>query len=291
MKQQAGHAWSLLPGPIIAHRGASGRLPEHTLEAYAYAHGVGADWIEPDVVASRDGVLICLHDVVLERVTNVAEVYPSRKREDGAWYVWDFSLAELKALNVQGPARDARGFQLCTLEELLQLMRHLEKVSGRMTGICPELKRPSAHRAEGLALEEPFLAMMDAYGYDHPQSHALVQCFELDCLQRLRKELKSTLPLLLLTEDEALDEDQLRFLGTEVDAIGPHREAIEASDGKPNGGADWVSAVHAAGLKVVPYTFDDEPAAMRRFLKDYRVDAVFTNYPSDGVKVRSTVWD
>lgn len=257
---------TLLPGPIIAHRGASGRLPEHTLEAYAYAHGVGAHWLEPDVVSTRDGVLLCLHDNVLERVTNVAEVYPQRRRDDGHWYAIDFDLDEVKRLAAVGPRGDGRGFQLCTLDELLALTARLDAATGRSTGVCPELKKPAFHRLEGRPLEKALLEAMAAFGYGGPDARVLVQCFELDCLEALRAEHGCSLPLLYLTEGEALEAAELTALGAKVQAIGPHRSAIEATDGQPTGGVAWVAACHAAGLAVVPYTFDEEPEAMKRFL-------------------------
>lgn len=273
------------PGPIIAHRGASGRLPEHTLEAYAYAHGVGAHWLEPDVVRTRDGALLCLHDIVLERVTDVASVFPERKREDGSWYAIDFDLAELKGLAAVGPRGDGRGFQLCALEELLLLIARLDRATGRTTGVCPELKRPAFHRLEGRPLEASFLELMAKHGYTAPDAPALVQCFELDCLEALRGEHESRLPLLYLTEGEPLAQDQLRDLATKVQAVGPHRSAIEGKNGEPAGGAAWVAACHGAGLAVVPYTFDEEPEAMTRFLGTYGVDGLFTNYPECGVRI------
>jgi glycerophosphoryl diester phosphodiesterase len=85
---------------VIAHRGASGYLPEHTLVAYTMAYAMGADYLEPDLAVSKDGVLVCLHDMTLEEVTNAEEVFPDRAREDGKWYAVDFTLAELKQLNV-----------------------------------------------------------------------------------------------------------------------------------------------------------------------------------------------
>ncbi|WP_416374910.1 glycerophosphodiester phosphodiesterase family protein, partial [Methanothrix soehngenii] len=85
---------------VIAHRGASGYLPEHTLEAYALAYGMGADYVEPDLVLTKDGVFICLHDIHLESTTNVEEVFPDRAREDGRWYAADFTLSEIKQLKV-----------------------------------------------------------------------------------------------------------------------------------------------------------------------------------------------
>ena len=107
---------------VFAHRGASGYLPEHTLEAYTLAVAQGADHVEPDVVATRDGVLICLHDVHLERVTDAAAVYPDRARSDGRWYALDFTLAELRRLQVTAAGRhDLPGCGIPTLDEMVGL--------------------------------------------------------------------------------------------------------------------------------------------------------------------------
>ena len=131
---------------IIAHRGASGSIAEHTLEAYAAAYFIGADMIEPDVVATRDGHIICLHDITLERVTNVEDMYPGRARADGRWYAIDFDLSELKPLRVDGPGQDWIGLQIPTLEEMLRMVRSLNEQHGTRIGVVPEMKKPTFHK-------------------------------------------------------------------------------------------------------------------------------------------------
>ncbi|MCP4510624.1 MAG: hypothetical protein GY826_29975, partial [Fuerstiella sp.] len=139
---------------VIAHRGASGYLPEHTTEATALAHALGADFIEQDVVLSQDGVAVVFHDVTLEGITDVADVFPGRGR-NGRFYVFDFTLAELKQLNVSerypsGNNLEANGrfpqktgrFRLSTLEEHLQLIRGLNVSRGRDVGVYVEIKQP-----------------------------------------------------------------------------------------------------------------------------------------------------
>ena len=137
---------------VIAHRGASGYAPEHTLAAYALAYGQGAQWIEPDLALTADGVPIALHDLTLERTTNVAEVFAQRLRADGRHYAADFTHAELQRLVVV--ERRAGRFpyaslRIPTLEEVLDLVDGLNQTTGRRVGVFPELKHPS--RQPGLA--------------------------------------------------------------------------------------------------------------------------------------------
>src|SRR6266478_3317261 len=145
---------------IIAHRGASGYLPEHTLEAKAVAHAMGADFLEQDLVLSMDGVPVVMHDIHVDTVTDVARRFPDRKRADGRYYAIDFTLAELKSLHITERFNPKTGravyegrfplwqstFAIPTLEEELQLIQGLNRSTGRNVGIYPEIKSPSWHR-------------------------------------------------------------------------------------------------------------------------------------------------
>ena len=146
----AGAAESARP-LVIAHRGASGYLPEHTLEAKSYAYALGADYIEQDLVLSKDDIPVVLHDIYLDTVTDVAKRFPRRKRADGRYYALDFTVAELKQLRVterfnvktgervfprRFPATQA-SFQISTFEEELQLLQGLNRSTGRNVGIYP----------------------------------------------------------------------------------------------------------------------------------------------------------
>ena len=163
------HSATPAPSPpagrlVIGHRGACGYLPEHTLESYALAHGQGADYIEPDLVRTRDGAFLCLHDIYLEPTTDVAAVFPGRARADGRYYAIDFTLEEVRRLRVrerldrrfpQGASR----FAVPTFEEMIELVAGLNRTTGRRAGIYPELKQPAFHRDEGQPMEEAFLAI------------------------------------------------------------------------------------------------------------------------------------
>lgn len=282
-------------GLVIAHRGASGYLPEHTLPAYELAIRQGADIVEPDVVLTRDGVPICLHDITLERTTNVAEVFPDRARDDGRWYAADFSLREIEQLEIRGlqepiaraagESREqlARQHRIPTLARFLELIRAHETASGRSIGVIPELKRPSFHRGEGLSLEKAALSVLAQYGYERADDACIIQCFEFDALKRLRDEHGSELRLVYLAGNRrALERPgSLAEIAAVANAIGPNRRLIEETDGA------LVREAHAAGLKVYPWTFGAEQAAMVEMFYRFGVDGLFTDYPDLGVAARN----
>src|SRR5918994_4470336 len=174
---------------VIAHRGASGYLPEHTLAAKALAHGLGADFLEQDVVATRDSKLVVLHDLYLDDVSDVAQRFPGRQCDDGRHYVVDFDLAELRALTIferrapgastaKYPARFPAGtglFSVATLEDELQLIQGLNRSTGRIVGIYPEIKHPGWHRRHGIDLAKLLLAELRGFGYSSAEDAAFVQ--------------------------------------------------------------------------------------------------------------------
>ena len=176
------------PTPIvIAHRGASGYLPEHTLPAYALAHGMGADYIEPDLVLTRDRRLICLHDIYLQATTNVEQVFPDRVRDDGRWYAADFTLDEIRQLQAEERLDDRfpRGgsrFAVPAFTEMIELVQGLNARTGRNAGIYPELKAPAWHREQGLDPEEALLEVLGRYGYLEDGAPVYVQSFEEESL-------------------------------------------------------------------------------------------------------------
>lgn len=280
---------------VIAHRGASGYLPEHTLEAYAVAYAQGADFIEPDVVMTKEGRFVCLHDIHLEGTTNVEDVFPDRKREDGRWYAIDFTLDEIKRLEVHERLgnRFPRGrakFEVPTFEEMIELVQGLNKTTGRNVGIYPELKGPGWHRGRGLAMEEAFLDVVHRYGYRGKEARIFVQCFDRNALKRMRRDLESELPhIFLFGDDKVLDpmmtEQGLKKLVGYVDGLGPDKRRVERDP-------DLVKRAHACGLLVHPYTVraDSLPpkyASMEEELEQlyfaYGVDGLFTDFPDRAV--------
>lgn len=201
---------SVLPVPaqekiVIAHRGASGYLPEHSLPAKAMAHAMGADFIEQDLVLTRDDRLVVLHDLYLDLVTDVARVFPDRRRIDGHFYVIDFTLAEIRQLALterliikdgrsrpQFPGRFPPGqssFHVSTFEEEIELIQGLNRSTGRNVGLYPEIKSPAFHRQAGRDLSRAALGVLQAYGYTTRDDRVYLQCFDPEELQRLRREL------------------------------------------------------------------------------------------------------
>ena len=281
---------------VIAHRGASGYLPEHTLEAYAMAHAQGADYIEPDLVLTKDGVFICLHDIHLGPTTDVELRFPNRKRADGHWYPADFMLAEIKQLRVHErlPDRfpmDQSAFEVPTFEEMIELIQGLNLTTGREAGIYPEIKAPAWHEKEGLPMEKAVLDVLTKYGYTGPDSKVFLQCFEAEPLKKIRHELGSSIPTVMLIGGGAaarqlLSEKGLDEVATFANGIGPSKTLIEA---KP----EIVKWAHDRDLKVHPYTFrednyperkyDSYAAELEQFFKQYDVDGLFTDFPDIAV--------
>lgn len=314
MAAPAGSSGALAEPVVIAHRGASGYLPEHTLEAKAMAFAQGADYLEQDIVLSKDDVPVVLHDTQIDTVTDVAERFPERKRADGRFYALDFTLAELKQLRVHErsshtdgrqvyagrfPAGKSR-FEIATLEEELQLIQGLNHSTGRTAGIYPELKRPRWHREQGHDISAIVLPILRAYGYAGKQDPCFLQCFELDEVKRLRNELGWQGRLILLMGggakgDGGEDLNHLRSaaglqeLAGIVDGIGPPLSSIIAGKSPADRRiTDLVKNAHAARLLVHPYTLrvDELPKSvasadeyLRLLMDEAGVDGLFTDFP------------
>ncbi len=272
---------------IIAHRGASGYLPEHTLAAYAMAYAMGADYIEQDLAMTSDHVLICLHDTTLDATTNVAEVFPDRKREDGKYYPADFTLEEIRRLRTRERLprrfpRETQLFPIPTFEEAIQLVQGLNASTGRDVGIYPELKDPSFYKEANLPFVETMLNVLAKYGYEGPEANIYIQCFSPSTLVYLREELKSTLPMIqLISDNEMLEELGYEKIAGYAQGIGPEKKCIEKDP-------SLVTRAHQANLKVHPYTFRAEfvpkPYAtveeeMDAFLFKYDIDGGFVDQP------------
>ncbi|MFA7692335.1 MAG: glycerophosphodiester phosphodiesterase [Candidatus Hydrogenedentes bacterium] len=272
---------------VIAHRGASGYLPEHTLPAYAMAYAMGADFIEQDLAMTSDHVLICLHDSTLDKITNVAEVFPDRHREDGKYYPADFTLAEIKQLRVHErlPVRfppQHSIFSLVTFEEAIQLIQGLNKSTKKNVGIYPELKDPNFYKDLDFPFEKTVLDILAKYGYEGPSANIYIQSFSPAALKRLREEFKTTLPLMqLISDNDMLEELGIEHIAGYAQAIGPDKKCIVKDP-------SLVKRAHDAGLKVHPYTFRTEvtldgykdiETEMRAFLFEFDIDGGFSDYP------------
>lgn len=300
---------------VIAHRGASGYLPEHTLAAKALAHGLGADFIEQDLVLTKDDVPVVLHDIHLDTVTDVAARFPGKKRADGRFYALDLTLAEVKQLRVlerfdakTGKAVFAKRypsatppaeFRVSTLEEELQLIQGLNRSTGRNVGIYPEIKQPKWHRGQGHDISKIVLPILARHGYATKADACFLQCFELTEVKRIRGELgwQGRVVMLLNAkgrEADGIDHDALctaaglREIAQVADGIGP---AISRIVTWPNSTekklTTLVNDAHAVGLVVHPYTIrvDELPkncpsvdALHAALLREAGADGVFTDF-------------
>lgn len=310
---------------VIAHRGASGYLPEHTLPAKALAHEMGADFLEQDVVATRDNELVVLHDIHLDRVTDVAERYPERARADGRYYARDFDLEEILGLRAWERV-DARGepvfpgrypprsgeFRLNTFREEIAFIRDLNASSGREAGIYPEIKRPAWHKAQGVDIAPILLEILAEYGYETQEDPVFVQCFDDAELRRIRVDLGCPLKLVQLIGENAWLEAATDYLGLRsregmealsgtVDGIGPLLTQLYDPSGTDNAPVDngTVDLAHEFGLVVHPYTFraDDLPPGFRRFedlvayfSSEVGIDGLFTDFPDQARRAIDSIF-
>lgn len=279
---------------VIAHRGASAYLPEHTLAGKAMAHAMGADFLEQDVVATRDGALIDFHDLYLDDLTDVAHRFPGRARADGRHYCIDFDLAEIRLLalterrlagqdQLRWPGRFPAGagsFAIPTLEDEIRLVQGLNHSTGRCAGIYPEIKDPAWHHEHGIDLAAQLLDVLNRHGYSGRDDAAIVQCFDAGELRRVRSVLGCQLRLIQLMEGKEPGTPDLQTIRQYADGIGPDIRQLL--------GTGLVAAAHRAGLLVHPYTLraDALPPGMGSIeelidalCREEPVDGLFTDFP------------
>ena len=307
---------------IIAHRGACGYLPEHTLEAKAMAYAMGVDYVEQDVVLTKDDVPIVVHDIHLDTVTDVAKRYPGRARADGRYYAVDFALEEIKRLRAterldaqSGTAVFAKrfpagksDFSIPTLAEEIELVQGLNRSTGRDVGIYPEIKSPAWHRKEGKDISKVVLDILEQYGYTDGNCRCFLQCFDDGELKRIRFDLGAKLKLIQLigendwneaaTDYDALQTiEGLREVAKYAEGIGPWiGQVVTGRDAQGRLCATpLVQNAHSLGLKVHPYTFraDELPdhantfeELLKQFLVKIGVDGIFTDFPDRAVSFR-----
>jgi len=279
---------------LIAHRGASGYAPEHTAAAYRLAIEQGADFVEQDLQITKDGVLVCLHDLTLERTTDVKTVFPDRARTDVSedqppgsaaakhWYVSDFTLAEIKRLDAGSWFNEKfKGARVQTWQEAIDLVR------GK-AGLYPETKAPEVYGKRGFDMETLLMESLKKNNLDapnaDPKTPLVIQSFSADSLRKLREQYKTRLTLTFLINSDPqkqwLTEAGLKTVKAFADGIGPAKALLEREP-------KLVEWAHAAGLTVTPYTFrsslpgkfKDVREEMRHFLFELGVDALFTDNP------------
>jgi len=262
---------------VIAHRGASGYLPEHTLEAASLAHGFNVDYIEPDLVMTKDNKIIVLHDIYLDTTTNIAKVFPNRSRKDKKFYAIDFTLNEIKMLRVHEreksgkrvfnkrfPKRSSK-FEIPTLSEFIELIQGLNKSRNKNIGIYPEIKKPEFHLREGKDITKAVIKILRKYKYE-TEGKIFVQCFWPETLKRLKDEFKTKIPLVQLIADNSWSESSadylkmltqkgLKEISSYAKGIGPWLSQVINKKGKSTG---LVENAKRYGLVVHPYTHRSE---------------------------------
>jgi len=250
--------WKTLDGKaplVIGHRGASGYLPEHTLESYQRAARLGADFVEPDLVMTKDGHLIARHEPLLDGTTDVATrpEFADRKTTkllDGVkttgFYASDFMLFEIKRLRAIQPRGDRPQefngrYEIPTLEEIIELARREGFLGGRVVGIYPETKHPTFHYVLGLPLEDKLVEVLDRYQLNRPDSPVIIQSFETANLQYLRKKTSVRL-VQLIDADDVANNGALTFAA-------PYDKPYNfAVSGDPRGFADMVTPKNLADI-------------------------------------------
>jgi glycerophosphoryl diester phosphodiesterase len=288
---------------IIAHRGASGERPEHTLAAYERAIDAGADFIEPDLVVTKDLVLVARHENELSDTTDVGDrpEFANRRRAkeiDGqltnGWFAEDFTLAELRTLRAKervpgirpANARYDGLYQIPTLAEILTLVRAKQAESGRTIGLYPELKHPTFLLSQGIDSVDLLVSALKKEGLDKADAAVFIQCFEVTPLQRLDKLTDARLVQLVSPDGGPADEAGVTYAGMLMpagladiakyaDAIGPDVRQIVDAEGKPTG---LVRAAHEAGLKVHAWTLRKENAFLPAPLRNGSDPAASGNY-------------
>jgi glycerophosphoryl diester phosphodiesterase len=274
---------------LVAHRGASAYAPEHTVAAYTLAMEQRADYVEQDLQITKDGQLVCLHDLTLDRTTNAKDVFPGRSRtlmregrELTGWHVSDFTLAEIKQLD-SGSWFNAKfkGQRILTFQEAIDLMK------GK-AGIYPETKAPEVYGSIGFDMEKLVMDVLVRNGLDKPgavpKTPVVIQSFSAESLQKMKNALGVKLTLVFLLSDPGserwLTREGMAEIKTFAAGIGPAKGIISKNP-------EVVKWAHQAGLTVTPYTFRSAGQAagrnvrdeMSEFLYTFGVDALFTDNP------------
>ncbi len=309
-RAQSGWPYPTLTGApplVIAHRGASGERPEHTLAGYERAIDQGADFIEPDLVSTRDGVLVARHDVELSLTTDVASrpAFAARRRTqtvDGkpetGWFVEDFTWDELQTLRARerwpqwrpGSAAFDGHFGIPSLAQVIALLRRKETETGRPIGLYPETKNPSHFAARGLALEAPLVRALHDAGWTAADDPVFLQSFEAASLRTLAG-LTRLRRVQLAGERRTIDASALREIATYAQGLGAAKGLLlpRGGDGALGAATAVLTLAHEAGLAVHAWTFRREPhflptgldaeQELQRFLA-LGLDGVFTDHPA-----------
>ncbi len=304
---------------VAGHRGACGYLPEHTFESKVMAYTMGVDYVEQDVVFTRDNVLVVLHDHTLETTTDVAKKFPGRHRADGSYYAIDFTLAEIKSLLVterfdpktgkavfsgRFPVGWGIDFRVPTLEEEILLVQGLNKSTGRNVGLYVEVKEPAFHEKEGKPIMKATIEMLAKYGYNKKDANVILQIFDFDAVKKSR-ELGWVAPLAMLVDMDGqmliddksvhkwlLTEEGVKEVSKYANIYAPwfSHLAVPSEDGKSYTAAPCLKWARDAGMQVHTWThrtdrvlsgFATEEAMLDAMFKEMKLDAVFSDFPDN----------
>lgn len=302
------------PFVTIAHRGASGYLPEHTLDAATLAFMQGANYIEQDIVLTADDVLIVLHDIHIDSVTNVESIFPDRHRDDGRYYAIDFTWAEIQQLNVHEredefgiqvyPTRYAgqKAFNVASFEQHIKHIKNLNKIFSKHVGYYPEIKAPEWHLSEGKDITKMVVHLLEKHGLTNPDSNIFIQSFNPGTLKRLKNEFNLNVKLVQLIAENSWNESStdyefmrskkgLEIVANYASGIGPWLPQIYNPESET--GTELLQNAKALGLSVHPYTFraddlafDMSADALIELLHDkLKVDGIFTDHTDIVIKI------
>lgn len=275
---------------VIGHRGASGYRPEHTIAAYELAIQMGADYIEPDIVSTKDGILIARHENDISETTDVANrsEFSNRKttkKIDGkdvtGWFTEDFTLAEIKTLRAKERLSFRNHsfdgwFEIPTLQEVIDLAKRKSVQTGRTIGIYPETKYPTYFQSINLPLEKPLVSILKANGYTSKNDPVFIQSFEVENLKQLDK--MTDLPLIQLLDEankqpydfvvkgdsrtygDLTSPKELAKIAEYADGLGPYKRLIvpAGEDKRLKPATSLINDAHTVGLRVHTWTFRNE---------------------------------
>lgn len=307
---------------VIAHRGASGYLPEHTLEAYIRGMELGADFIEPDLVMTKDHVLVARHENEISETTNVADIFPKRKTtktiddiKKTGWFVEDFTLEEMKKLKAKQrlafrPQMDQQPFLVPTLAEIIDAVDQYNAKTGKKIGIVPEIKHSSYFRSMSMNMERALLQVLLEKKWDKKLDQVYIQSFEVSNLKELAT--LTQYPLVQLLGDPAESPydlkgrktyaqmatlEGLKEIRKYAQVLGPYKKYLVVENEKsdmalePN---DVLKNAKLLDFRVIPYTFRNEsffvmkpltdPVKEYEFFYKIGVDGVFSDFPDTAIK-------
>lgn len=297
---------------IIAHRGASGYLPEHTIESYTLAIDMGADYIEPDLVLSKDGVLMVRHDHYLSTTTNVSEIMALRKRKKALdqredWYSEDLTSAEFSLLRARQAFKGRTTayddqFHIPTFAEVIKLAIRKTSETGRPIGIYPELKLPQRFKSLGFDVVRIFLDALKENGIDGSSIPIYIQSFDQGILKELRDQ--TDLPLIQLVNpvrrnglaDRSTPDISIDHIAQYANGVGAYKSLVATTGGKSSG---FIEAAHKLNLQVHIWTlrndaypdevFESAEQELQFFML-LGVDGLFADFPDSAIKVRDRLF-